>query len=47
MEAGRGPAKGCLSTDVDESQGFKISLKGVLPDSYPLGEDLHIKGLLF
>ena len=46
-EAGRGAAKGGLSTDVYEFQGFKTPLKEGLPDSYPLGEDLHIKGLLF
>ena len=46
-EAGRGPAKGGLSTDVDESQEFKTPLKEGIPNSYLIGEDLHIKALLF
>ena len=42
-EAGRGPVKGGLIHYVNESPRFKTPLKDNLPDSYPLGEDLHIK----
>ena len=48
-EKGRwvGADQGGLSVGLDESSKFKTPLKESLPDSYPLGEDLHIKGLLF